>query len=341
MIMSSYYFKKKLPKTQKFTLSFILICILIIYSYFKGIEKVNKAHRDLIWEKIADSLNLSTTRLPVMTTEIPASSSSVEISTTSILVQTSDPLPEIEPETLITERSEPLNYHNYFLHHNNWTLGPSHEWKLTSKERSIISLKNDNNITNSLFKPFKLTKYSNKLNPFNMNYVLKPICHLENTQDKNLTIYVKSSLFTGYYRRQVIRQTWRGDYRVIFVLLAESPSGWGALKTLYKNGELSEELMKALRNNITSTAESDKDTDKIIEEPPPMLFNPFDDILLMTGFPDTWKTLSYKIISILQHAKYCQKQNKKVKNYSIDENDYLILRDAIIMVFYHDELHTS
>ena len=164
---------------------------------------------------------------------------------------------------------------------------------------------------------------------------------MENTQDKNLTIYVKSSLFTGYYRRQVIRQTWRGDYRVIFVLLAESPSGWGALKTLYKNGELSEELMKALRNNITSTAESDKDTDKIIEEPPPMLFNPFDDILLMTGFPDTWKTLSYKIISILQHAKYCQKQNKKVKNYSIDENDYLILRDAIIMVFYHDELHTS
>ena len=92
------------------------------------------------------------------------------------------------------------------------------------------------------------------------------ISELKCSETQNYTVYVKSSLKTGRFRRDYIRNTWGKNKPVIFVLSSD-------------HTKLTEKVRSEIKEN--------------------------KDILILYGYQDSWSNLSFKILAILKHVHSC------------------------------------
>ena len=223
----------------------------------------------------------------------------------------SETIPTIETTSLIlttTEESEePFN----FIKNNSWSIGPTYLFQLKRTAREKISLKHKNfRSLTSLDQIPKLTSLNDIHQIHGLQIIVNPDCSFS-SNDLTLTIYVKTSFSNGFHRRSVIRQFLSNvedsqiplKVRIMFVVMIESENEF---------------------NQIPN------------EQPIKQEIRQYNDLLVVSGKPDSWQYLSYKIIGIFMHAKMCFdliNQNKINNNKTLASNNFLLLTDDDVTIF--------
>lgn len=167
---------------------------------------------------------------------------------------------------------------------------------------------------------FDKNVYSEENSPFDITFDFEPTCRDQDPllnpefSEIPLTIFVKSSSNQkGYARRKIIRNTYGKNLKVVFLML--NPGG--STEISVENSEnLASETQDPKATSDSTSSSSRALADQIHSE-----VETFRDILLFSGYPDSFSTIAYKYIAAILFQTKCNNQ------------DYVLLTDDDVYIF--------